>query len=110
MSVLIRVDGRKAIYRSGKWFSSDSELENSLNQLTDQWISATGGPPIEEKDQELAIAAEVANRTGGRVKLHYPSMSKKTAAILFSKRQMTLDFGAPRRRGRAARAQGAAGA
>lgn len=107
MSVLIRVDGRKAIYRSGKWFSSDVALEASLNQLTDQWISTTGGPPIEERDQELAIAAEVANRSGGKVKLHYQSESKRTAAVLFSKRQMKFDFSTTPRRRRAGRAQGA---
>jgi hypothetical protein len=90
---MIRVGRRKAFFRAGAWRSSDRALEASLNELTQRWLRDTGGPPLKESDQELAIAREMARRTGGRISAHVPSYSQALRRHFFARRQMVFAFG-----------------
>ncbi|MBM3810669.1 MAG: hypothetical protein FJW20_03425 [Acidimicrobiia bacterium] len=92
MSVLVRVDNRKAILRAGRWVCSDRELESQLNEETSRWISETGGPPIHAADQERTVAKEIAGRFGGRVVLYLKSASGKSEQYFYRQRQLQLDF------------------
>jgi hypothetical protein len=89
MSVLVQIGRRKAIFRAGTWRSS--ALERRLNNATEAWIQATGGPPLRHQDPEQCAAAEIVRRLGGEVKLHVPA-DHRTKRLFVSRRQMRFDF------------------
>jgi hypothetical protein len=95
MSVLVRFGGRVAILRAGEWVSADEQLERQLNEYVMRWFQDTGGPPLREKDQEYAVAAEVARRFGGHIGLRVRNASRASNRLFLNKRQMTFDFSAP---------------
>jgi len=92
MGIMVRFGRRKAFLRRGNWFSSDQDLERQLADSTDEWFRQTGGPPLEEKNHELAVARAIADRMGGRIACRTPGSSPKTTAIYISRRQMRFDF------------------
>lgn len=92
MSILIRIDGRKAIFRGGVWVASDLSLEARLNTETERWISETGGPPVTDSDPEATCARTIARRVDATVLRHVPSRTSRTREIFFSRRQMKLSF------------------
>jgi hypothetical protein len=95
MSVLVRFGGKVAILRAGAWVSADSELEVQLNDYMSRWFQDTGGPPLREKDQEYAVAAEVARQFKGKIGLRVRNASRASNRLFLKKRQMALDFSAP---------------
>lgn len=90
MSVLIRLDGRKAFFRGGAWKCADRELESRLNDCTEDWIRATGGPAIQERDPERVVAVQVCRQLGATVVRHVPSRGDRMRAYFLSRRQMEL--------------------
>jgi hypothetical protein len=92
MSVLVRIGARKAILRHGVWVSSDQTLEKQLNESTSRWISETGGPRIEARDQEGIVAQEMANRFGGLIHLKTKPKGDQSSRHFLGQRQMTLHF------------------
>lgn len=90
MGVLIRVGKQKAILRRGRWLAADASLEALLNTRTSSWIAETGGPPLQSKDQESAVATEMARQVGGRVLMHVPAL--RSSKIYIRLRQLRLDF------------------
>ena len=90
MSILIRVEGRKAIFRCGTWLASDRALELRLNVETESWINETGGPLINDSDPEATCARTIAQRLDATVLRHVPSRTSKTRDIFFARRQMKL--------------------
>lgn len=90
MSVLIRLDGRKAFFRDGAWICADADLEARLNTFTEDWIRATGGPPIQERDPERVVALHVTRALGATVVRHVPSRGDRMRAYFLSRRQMEL--------------------
>lgn len=95
MPVLVRFDKRKAFLRDGRWRSADKALESSLNETTMEWIRATGGPSLSDADQERTVAEQMAERWGGKVLIHMPSRSGKSAAYFVQQRQLKFEFGSP---------------
>ena len=91
MSVLVRIGNRKAIFRTGVWICSDPGTETLLNEATESWIMATGGPPLNHPDPEHAAAHEVITRVGGAITVHIPAHGRMRKQF-FSRRQMRLDF------------------
>jgi hypothetical protein len=91
MSVLVRIGNRKAIFRTGVWISSDPGTETLLNEATDSWILATGGPPLNHPDPEHAAAHEVIRRVGGAITVHIPA-HRRMRKHFFTRRQMRLEF------------------
>lgn len=92
MSVMARLNGRKAIFRGGVWVSSDPRVELLLNDATEAWIRETGGPPLWDRDPEKTAAAAVLERVGARLLSHIPSPGKKTRQLFFARRQFRLEF------------------
>jgi hypothetical protein len=90
MSVLIRVQGTKAIFRTGAWVSCDPALERDLNLATAVWIEETGGPSLKDRDPERSCAEAVALRVGGVLLRHIPSAGARE--VFLARRQMTLAF------------------
>lgn len=92
MSVLVRFGNRKAFLRGGVWTSADIDLERTLNVTTRGWIAETGGPKLDDSDQELSVAREMAARLGGKQALHVPATSTKSKAVFVRQRQMEFNF------------------
>ena len=92
MSVLVRIGNRKAIFRTGEWICSDSGTESLLNEATESWIIATGGPPLNHPDPEHAAAHEVIRQVGGEIRVHVPAANPRMRRLFFGRRQMRLDF------------------
>jgi hypothetical protein len=95
MSVLVRFDGKVAILRAGAWVSADGRLERRLNEYMSRWFQETGGPPLRQKDQEYAVATEMARHFSGQIGLRVRNASRVSNRLFLKKRQMTLDFSAP---------------
>ena len=92
MSVLVRLGRRAAILRGGKWISADSTLEYQLNTYTSSWFQQ-GRAPWHAKDQERAVAEEIAREFGGRVTMHVPTRRKASERYFLNQRQLKLDLG-----------------
>lgn len=92
MSVLVRFGKHKAFLRAGLWMSASAALEEKLNQETARWMRETGGPPIREIDQERGVAAEMAQRFGGRILLRMRTRSSRSKQVFFDLRQLEFDF------------------
>ncbi len=92
MSVLVRIGNRKAIFRTGVWICSDAMTETLLNETTESWIMATGGPPLNHPDPEHAAAHEVIRRVGGAITMHIPAVNRGIRKHFFGRRQMRLKF------------------
>lgn len=94
MSVVIRIRRQKAFLRDGEWRCASLEIERELNELQQQWIVETGGPPLASRDPEAVAAREIARRSGARVILHIPADRRNSARTYFARRQLKLAFGA----------------
>ena len=92
MSVLVRFGKHKAFLRAGRWVSAHVALEEQLNDETARWLRETGGPPIREIDQERGVAAEMAERFGGKVLLRMRTRSSRSKQAFFELRQLEFDF------------------
>jgi hypothetical protein len=92
MSVLVRFGKHKAILREGLWLSANRALESLLNQETSGWIRETGGPSLSDRDQERAVAAELADRLGGRITLHVRAQCDEATAPYIQHRQLRFEF------------------
>jgi len=88
--VLVRINGQKAILRSGVWRSADPRMEKMLNAATDSWIRQTGGPPLHDRDPERTVAESIVPRLGGRIVLRIPTRQDATRRHYLSRRQMDL--------------------
>lgn len=89
---MVRFGRKKAFLRRGSWVCSDRELERLLADTTEDWFQETGGPPLQDKNHEYAVARAISERLGGRIARRTPGSSPKAAAIYISRRQMKLDF------------------
>lgn len=92
MGVIVSLRGRKALFRNGQWRSAHPALEARLNHLTEQWIQATGGPPIGSDDPERDTAKEVARQAGARILLHASANPRREIKVYLNRRQMRLPF------------------
>jgi hypothetical protein len=72
--------------------SSSPELEQQLNRATSDWIQATGGPPINDRDHERTVAVEIARKFDGRVAVRVKPSRSLSARIYISRRQLDLPF------------------
>jgi hypothetical protein len=92
MPALVRYGRRKAIFRDGRWLSSNSALEDQLNAETDQWISATGGPAVHDAEPERTTARTIAERTGGRFTTYIRPRGAASRHLFLARRQMRMEF------------------
>ncbi len=92
MGVVVRIGKVKALLRAGEWRSADLRVEESLNRLTAEWISNTGGPAVGARDPDLDLAKEICRQKNGRVLLSSAASGKTVFQTYLSRRQMTLDF------------------
>lgn len=95
MGVILILGRRRAILRRGEWRCADIGLERRLNLWTEEFLRSAEGPGLAEADQEMAVAREMAARTGGRVIHAAQSSPERTARDFFSKRQLPLAFPEP---------------
>ncbi|MBN8732776.1 MAG: hypothetical protein J0L64_19715 [Acidobacteria bacterium] len=92
MSVLLRIGNWKAFLAAGHWTSASARLERSLNDATREWIQQTGGPSIHERNQEKAVALEMARRFDGAILNQLRPASRASERSFWAQRQMQLDF------------------
>ena len=92
MGVVVQYGRRKAFLRDGEWRSSDAELEERLNSVTEMWIQASGGPPLGAPDPERTAAETIAKKTGGRLILHVQARPKIDRQVWAARRQLSLPF------------------
>jgi hypothetical protein len=92
MSVLVRFGQRKAIFRTGEWLCCDLVLESRLNRATTAWIQDSGGPKLNDTDQEKTVAKHLAGSLGGRVLLHLEAKSRAAQRRFFEQRQLSFNF------------------
>jgi hypothetical protein len=92
MGVVISIQRKKAFLREGQWRSSDTGLEQQLNQDTEDWILATGGPAVDSPDPEIEVAREMIRRHGGRIMLRAAAPASQTLRDYLYKRQYKLAF------------------
>lgn len=92
MGVVVRIGRVKAFLRAGEWRSADLRIERALNQLTTDWISSTGGPPVDAPDPDRLVAQEIIRRQGGKILLSAAASGKTVFRSYLSKRQMSFDF------------------
>ncbi len=90
VAVLVRILGHKAILRDGQWRSANQDLERRLNHATEEWISRTGGPPLNDPDPERTVARYIAPLFGGKVALSVSSRNPATRQTYLERRQMEL--------------------
>ena len=91
MSAMVRFGRRTAILRAGRWLSSDVTLETALNQHTSNWFQQ-GLAPARVKDQEKAVAEEIARQFNGRLTAHIRTRRAASDRHFFSQRQLGFDF------------------
>ncbi len=92
MGVVIKIGGRKAFLREGKWWCADRRLELRLNEETDRWIGETGGPELNSLDPEADVARTISRVCGGSVILQAQARPKRSAALYLARRQYSFDF------------------
>jgi len=92
MGVILSLGKHKAVLRRGEWRCADLGWERCLNRWTEEWLKSGDAPGLEETDQEMAVAREMANRAGGRVLYVARSSPARTARDFFPKRQYRLAF------------------
>jgi hypothetical protein len=92
MGVILSLGKHKAVLRHGEWRCADLGWERCLNRWTEEWLQSGDAPGLEEADQELAVAREMANRAGGRVLYVARSSPERTVRDFFPKRQYRLEF------------------
>ncbi|MEZ5399650.1 MAG: hypothetical protein R2729_08260 [Bryobacteraceae bacterium] len=78
--------------RTGVWLCCDLGLESLLNRTTTSWIQKTGGPKLNDGDQELTVARHIAGEMDGSVLLHLKSRSTESARRFFEQRQLSFSF------------------
>jgi hypothetical protein len=89
MPVLAKINGQKAILRSGEWRSADPRTERILNAATNAWIQRTGGPPLTDADPERRVAEHIVPSLGGRILLRVRAKSD-LRHIYLNRRQLDL--------------------
>lgn len=92
MSVLVQFGKHKAFLRAGRWMAASRTLEDQLNKETARWLRETGGPPIKEADQERGVAAEMAERFGGKIVLRMRARGTRSRQVFLELRQLEFDF------------------
>jgi hypothetical protein len=92
MGVVVRIGRVKAFLRAGEWRSADLRIERDLNQITADWINATGGPPVDARDPDRHVAQEICRRQGGKILLSAAASGKTVFRTYLSKRQLRFDF------------------
>jgi len=90
MGVVLSVSRQRAFLRDGEWRCADPQLERRLNQVTENWIVASGGPGLSSPDPEMEVALEISRRVGGRVLMQSPANARRSARVYFSRRQYKL--------------------
>ena len=88
---MVRFGRRTAILRAGRWVSADLEFEAELNRHTSNWFQQ-GLAPARTKDQEKAVAEEIARQFGGRLAVHLRTRRSASDKHFFSQRQLGFDF------------------
>jgi hypothetical protein len=92
MGVIVSFGKQRALLRRGEWRCADLDLERRLNEWTEQWLQSGSAPRLEEADQELAVAREMAARAGGRVMYAARGAPERSVRDFFPKRQFKLAF------------------
>lgn len=92
MGVIVSFGKQRALLRRGEWRCADLDLERRLNDWTEQWLQSGSAPRLEEADQELAVAREMAARAGGRVMYAARGAPERSVRDFFPKRQFKLAF------------------
>ncbi len=92
MGVIVSIGRQRAFLRRGEWRCADLEMERRLNRWTEEWLQSGHAPGLDEEDQELAVAREMAARTGGRVMHAARSAPERAMRYFFHKRQLRLTF------------------
>lgn len=92
MGIILSLGRHKALLRRGEWRCADLEWERRLNQWTEEWLQSGQAPGMEEANQELAVAREMAARSGGRVLYMARSSPERVLRDFFPKRQYRLAF------------------
>ena len=91
MSALVRMGRRAAILRAGQWIAAERELEEALNAHTLAWFQQ-GKAPKPGRDQELAVAQEMARQFGGKVVTHVRTKRNAADKHFLRQRQLGFDF------------------
>lgn len=92
MGVVVRFGKVKALLREGQWRSADPRLEHTLNRATEDWIQATGGPPVDVRNPDHKVAQEICQRRGGKILLTSTGVSKAAFRSYMMRRQMNFEF------------------
>lgn len=95
MGVILSLGKHKAVLRRGEWRCADLEWERRLNHWTEEWLQSGQAPGLAEANQELAVAREMAARSGGRVLYVARSAPERVVRDFFAKRQYRLAFPDP---------------
>ncbi|MEJ5366991.1 MAG: hypothetical protein WHT08_01650 [Bryobacteraceae bacterium] len=92
MGVIVSIGKHRAWLRRGEWRCADLRLERRLNEWTEEWLQSGSAPRLDDADQELAVAREMAARAGGRVMYSARTSPERTVRDFFPKRQFRLAF------------------
>lgn len=92
MGVIVSFGKHRAVLRRGEWRCADLEMERRLNDWTEQWLQSGSAPRLDDADQEMAVAREMAARVGGRVMYAARGLPERTVRDFFAKRQFKLAF------------------
>lgn len=92
MGIILSLGKHKAVLRRGEWRCADLGWERRLNQWTEEWLQSGQAPSLAEANQELAVAKEMAARSGGRVLYVARSSPERAVRDFFPKRQYKLAF------------------
>lgn len=95
MGVIVSIGRHRALLRRGEWRCADLALERRLNEWTEQWLQSNQAPGLDDANQEIAVAQEMAARTGGRVIYAARSAPERSVRDFFLKRQFRLAFPEP---------------
>jgi hypothetical protein len=95
MGIILSVGKHKAVLRRGEWRCAYLPMERLLNHWTEEWLQSGHAPSLAEADQELAVAREMAARSGGRVLYVARSSPERVVRDFFAKRQYRLAFPEP---------------
>jgi hypothetical protein len=92
MGIILSLGKHKAVLRRGEWRCADLGWERRLNRWTEEWLKSGQAPGLAEANQELAVANEMAARSGGRVLYVARSSPARAVRDFFPKRQYKLAF------------------
>ncbi|MGQ9918284.1 MAG: hypothetical protein ACUVS7_12775 [Bryobacteraceae bacterium] len=92
MGVIVSFGRQRALLRRGEWRCADAQLERQLNEWTEEWLRSGRAPRLDQADQELAVAREMAARGGGRVMYVARGAPERAVRDFFPKRQLKFAF------------------